>query len=113
MLAHELDAIQCREYLMHPLTYWLPPRVGYHVFVAAHVPILMAIFHWHSRRRFRLGWNIFSIIHVVLHIGFLWHPLNQFRSAFSWILIGGSGLFGAIDLFLPRKALASSTPRSD
>jgi hypothetical protein len=44
------------------------------------------------------GLSAFFIVHVVLHLLFLRHPLNQFSSPFSWLLIGGAGLCGALDL---------------
>jgi hypothetical protein len=38
------------------------------------------------------------IIHVGLHLLFLNHPRNEFRSLFSWCLIVAAGVAGGIDL---------------
>lgn len=47
-----------------------------------------------------IGLDVFFIVHVGLHLLFINHPEHRFRSAFSWTLILGAGVSGAIDLLL-------------
>ncbi len=47
-----------------------------------------------------VGLDVFFIVHVFLHLIFYNHPENRFRSVFSYVLIFGAGMFGAVDLLL-------------
>lgn len=103
LLTHEMDAMRHHEWRILPLTAHLPSDTGYLVFTALHLPLYFWLFlalgsEGPTRERLITGLNIFFVIHVVLHLLFLRHPLNQFRSLFSWALIAGGGLCGAIDL---------------
>jgi hypothetical protein len=106
LVTHELDAIQRHEWRMFPLTAPLPERTGYRVFTAAHLPLFLLLFWGLSspddavRVPLMNGLSAFCVIHVGLHLLFLRHPLNQFASPFSWLLIGGAGLCGAADLVI-------------
>jgi len=51
-----------------------------------------------ANRSLIVGVDAFFIIHAFLHIFLRNLPDNRFRSAFSWALIAGAGIFGAIDL---------------
>lgn len=105
LATHELDAMRCREWRMHPFFSWMEEEAGRTAFVLAHVPVFAALF-WFAfltpdgaLRTATTFWiSVFCIIHVGLHVAFLWHPKNEFRSLLSWSLIGGAGLFGALDL---------------
>jgi len=105
ILTHEMDAIKAREWTIFPLTAWLDDKMGYLVFTALHIPLYLLLF-WSLYRPEGLnrglirGFDIFFIVHVVLHLLFLWHPKNQFTSTFSWLVIVGAGVAGALDLVL-------------
>ncbi len=105
ILTHELDAIKQQEWRIFPLTAWFNDTIGYLVFTTLHIPLFLWLLWGLSRagglsRPFIQGWDIFFLVHVVLHVLFLRHPKNQFTSAFSWILILGAGVAGALDLLL-------------
>jgi hypothetical protein len=107
LATHELDAMRCREWRIHPFFSWMEEATGNAAFVLAHVPVFAALFWFafltpdEALRAATTFWiSVFCIVHVGLHIAFLWHPKNEFRSALSWSLIVGAGLFGALDLVL-------------
>ncbi len=101
MLTHEMDAIKCREWRIFPLTSRLDDSRGYLVFTAVHVPLYLLLF-WALlapdglNQTLMRGLSLFFIIHLGLHLLFLKHPLNEFKSALSWILIVGAALAGAL-----------------
>jgi hypothetical protein len=103
ILAHEMDAIKCQEWTIFPLVSRLDERIGYFVFTAIHVPLYLLLF-WglYSKNGLNsnviIGLDIFFIAHVFLHVLFLKHPKNQFKSMFSWVIILGAGIAGAIDV---------------
>lgn len=105
LLTHEMDAIRCKEWRIFPITSRMDSDAGYRAFTAFHVP-LFALLLWELfggeriDARWILGLNIFFMFHAFLHVIFLRHPENLFRSAFSWILIAGAGVCGALDLVL-------------
>lgn len=105
LLAHEMDAVRCKEWRIFPVTSRMEDEVGYLVFTALHVPIYVLLF-WGLygddgvNRALIAGLDVFLVVHMFLHLLLRNIPGNQFRSAFSWALILGSGLFGAIDLLL-------------
>lgn len=102
ILVHEMDAIRCREWRIFPGLSLLNERIGMTIFILLHIPI----FYWlaieirlgHST--FIMGFDIFLIIHLFLHILFIWHINNEFKDWISWSIIIGAGLCGAIDLWL-------------
>ena len=103
ILAHEMDAIKCREWTIFPLLSKLNERAGYFVFTAIHAPLYLLLFQGllgndGINPAVIMGLDIFFIVHVFLHVLFLKHPKNQFTSAFSWIIILGAGLAGLMDL---------------
>lgn len=107
ILVHEMDAIQCHEWRIFPLTARLNDQQGYLVFTAAHVPLYGLLF-WQlfaqeasaASAQLVVGLNIFFMVHVGLHLVFLRHPKNQFTTPFSWLLIVGAAVCGALDLLL-------------
>jgi hypothetical protein len=104
-LIHEMDAIKCQEWTIFPLLSNLNEKMGYFVFTAIHVPLYL-LFFWgfYSKNGLNsnviFGLDIFFIIHVFLHVLFLKHPRNQFKSAFSWIIILSAGIAGLMDIIL-------------
>jgi hypothetical protein len=106
ILTHEMDAIRLHEWRMFPLTFFLPDQTGYLVFTGVHVPLYFVLFYYlfptgntTLNESLVRGLDVFFMVHVFLHIAFLWHPKNEFKSAFSWIIIIGAGLGGFVDLF--------------
>jgi hypothetical protein len=105
LLVHEMDAVRCHEWRMHPFFSWIEEAKAYWAFTLVDVPLYLLLF-WavidsgDSGQNLRVVFclNAFFVVHAALHVGFLWHPQNEFRSAGSWILILGAGLCGAIAL---------------
>lgn len=99
---HEMDAIRCKEWRIFPLLSMLKDdRIGYIIFVFAHIPIFFFIY-WklgsgQDITTFIHNFDIFMIIHLFLHILFLKHKNNEFKDWVSWIIIVGTGLCGLID----------------
>lgn len=93
ILLHELDAMRCHEWRMFPLTSWMGEKPGMIVFVLAHLPL----FYWvlgaiqARNEAFAYWFSIFLVLHLVAHIGFLWHPKNEFKDWMSWGIIVGAG----------------------
>jgi hypothetical protein len=105
LLTHELDAVRCEEWRIFPILSALRERSGYLVFTALHIP-LFALLLWAFasadtiQRGIVVGLDSFFVIHLLLHLILRDHPGNRFNSAFSWLLFGGAGLCGALDLLL-------------
>ncbi len=100
-LTHELDAMKRHEWRVLPLTSFLPDHLGELVFIWAHVPIIAGLFFFgglDAGSTTALGLSIFGIIHVFLHIAFRNHPHYEFNNLSSWLLIIGTGIFGALHL---------------
>lgn len=107
LLTHEMDAVRCREWRIFPLTSRLDDRWGYRVFTAVHVPLYLLLFwalftHDGLNPAVMRGLNLFFVVHLGLHLLFLRHPRNEFKSVLSWALIAGAALAGGIDLVLGR-----------
>jgi hypothetical protein len=103
ILVHEMDAIRCQEWTIFPFISRLNEKMGYFVFTAIHVPLYLLLLRMLFDKNglnsnLILGLDIFFVAHVFLHVLFLRHPRNQFKSAFSWIIILGAGVAGALDL---------------
>lgn len=105
LLAHEMDAVRCREWKILPVLSRMGEEVGYLAFTALHVP-LYALLLWglfgggEANRSLIVGLDAFFVIHAFLHIFLRNLPDNRFGSAFSWALILGASMFGAIDLLI-------------
>ena len=99
---HEIDAIRCKEWRIFPGLSLLSDKIGHVLFVFAHLPLFYFVF-WqltYSKdiEAFMKGFNIFMVVHLVLHILFLKHKNNAFKDWISWSILIGSGLCGIIDL---------------
>jgi hypothetical protein len=104
LLTHELDAVRKQEWRMLPLLSFIrDENTAFATFTLLHVPIFAGMFYGLSSRKFRVSIDSFSVVHTGLHIVALWCPRNLFNDWVSWILIGGAGLCGAIDLWLLRN----------
>lgn len=103
MLLHEMDAIRCQEWRIFPLTFFLSDRVGYAVFVLAHIPLYAALL-WGlvgpGREGLITALDHFFWIHLLAHLLYLRHPKNQFKDWLSWGIIVGAALCGVADLWL-------------
>ncbi|OYQ32988.1 hypothetical protein CHU92_13785 [Flavobacterium cyanobacteriorum] len=99
---HEMDAIRCREWRIFPGLSLLSDRLGYIIFLFAHIPIFWFIY-WQLAyspylSRFIRGFSIFMIVHAGLHLLYLKHKNNEFKDWISWTIILGAGLCGLLGL---------------
>ncbi|MEM7375068.1 MAG: DUF6713 family protein [Bacteroidota bacterium] len=103
LMMHEMDAIRCREWRIFPGLSYLKDQWGFPIFLFAHIPLFYWIFAELASSQtegFIRGWNYFFLIHLGLHLLFLFHPKNEFKDWISWSIIGGAALCGALDLLL-------------
>lgn len=102
LILHEMDAIRCKEWRIFPGLSLLSDKIGQVLFVFAHLPLFYFIFwrltYSQNIEAFMKGFNIFMIVHLLLHILFLKHKNNEFKDWISWSVIIGSGICGIIDL---------------
>jgi hypothetical protein len=110
LFTHELDAMRNNEWLVLPLTSWLPSEYAETVFVWAHIPLFavlvaaLASLNMKIRQNTRLGFSIFLVIHGILHAAFSAHEKYEFASLTSNVLIFGGALCGALYLLLNGRA---------
>jgi hypothetical protein len=105
LLTHEMDAIRAGEWKVLPILSKMEDYEGYVVFTALHVPIYALLFlglfgEEGFNRGLVVGLDVFFIVHAFLHLLLHNHPENRLRSVFSYTLILGAGVSGAIDLLL-------------
>jgi uncharacterized membrane protein (DUF106 family) len=97
---HEMDAVRCKEWRIFPGLSLLEDKAGMIVFIFLHLPL----FYWFayeistSRQSFITGFSAFLIIHLLLHVLFLWHKSNEFKDWISWTIIIGAAVSGIINL---------------
>lgn len=103
LLAHELDAIQQREWRFFFARFGLDETQGQRLFIGLHVPLLVFIFANLAVPAFQIGFNLFLLVHAGLHWALRHHPLIEFNSSFSRLWI-----FGAVPLALLHLLLQSS-----
>jgi len=106
LLAHELDAMRAHEWRLLPALRQLPDAQGRDAFILVHVPLL-ALLIWlaaapsaNVRSWFQASADVFFIVHVALHRGFVSHPAYEFHSLISRCLIYGTGAAGILHLAL-------------
>ena len=102
LIVHEMDAIHNREWRMFYGLSKLNDTQGYQIFGLLHIPLLACIF-WILLAApetivgyLQLGLDVFFMIHFFLHLLFLKHRNNGFKSIFSWSLISGLFILGLL-----------------
>lgn len=100
ILTHEMDAVRQKEWVIFPGLSQLTDRLGYLVFTALHIPLYGLLFYGLAvdKEAIIRALDYFFMIHVGLHLLFLRHPENPFKSFFSWFLIVIAGVCGLLDL---------------
>ena len=102
LFTHELDAMPNHEWRILPLLGATPDDIGFQIFLLAHVPIfavviaLVASLNARIRIRTRIVVSAFLLAHGLLHAAFGAHPLYEFSSLSSEILIYGSAILGFV-----------------
>ncbi|MBC8099381.1 MAG: hypothetical protein H7Y11_08055 [Armatimonadetes bacterium] len=102
LATHELDAILHHEWRL-PLFFFLKPfsdETAYRIFTLLHIPLLTFIIAHAQVLNVQRGFDVFTIVHVGLHIGFRNHPQYEFNNWFSNVLIVGAGVCGALHLLV-------------
>jgi len=102
LILHEMDAIHCQEWKMFPFLRKLSDKVGYLVFLIAHLPLFFVILFLFEYQFEILFWilNIFLIFHWLLHTILKNHQANSFKSQYSIVLISLMGLVGLIAIMI-------------
>ena len=106
LMAHELDAVAQSEWRLLPGLSLLDDGPGRRLFIALHVPLLMAL-TWALflssevvQRRALLGLGAFMTVHVGLHATLEIPRVSSFPEWLSRDFILGAGLVGADVLLL-------------
>lgn len=103
VLLHEMDAVRCREWRIFPGLSLLDDKRGFQVFMACHTPLFYFLLQGLSApdpSGLVTALDYFFIIHLGLHLLYLWHPKNEFKDGWSWLFIGGTAISGAFDLWV-------------
>lgn len=105
LLVHEMDAVRAREWRLFVGLDRLDDERGFLVFTALHIPLyvllFLALFSGDGLRpndRLVTVLSTFFVVHTLLHVSFARHPKYDFHSTFSWLVIVGTGVCGALDL---------------
>lgn len=99
-IGHELDAVTQAEWQLLYGFRDMPPAVAEPLFVGLHVPLfaLLIALAWSDRTPIREHSRLllagFTVIHAGLHHALRHHPLYNFDSVLSQVLIIGCGLLG-------------------
>lgn len=101
LLAHELDAVACREWRLLYVLRRLPEAVAQPIFIALHVPLITGLVWTASASQpggeyARIAVAVFAVIHAALHFRLRHAPQYGFHSPLSVALIGGSAGCGAV-----------------
>ena len=107
LLTHEMDAVRRSEWKVFPLLAQISDDTrAYKLFTTIHIPLYVVLL-WGTfsygatkNQAFVYGIDSFCMIHVLLHLLFRCHPHYQFNNRFSWLLILGAGLAGAMDMLV-------------
>lgn len=104
LLVHEMDAVRLKEWRILPLVSRLDDRHGFAVFTLAHIPLYILLLVGLSseinaggKGKLMLGLDCFMVIHLSLHMLLRNRPHNEFKTVFSWLIIVGAAISGAID----------------
>ncbi|MDM1407427.1 DUF6713 family protein [Myroides sp. DF42-4-2] len=102
IIMHEIDAVRCKEWRIFPGLASLGDKVGYIVFLFGHLPLFVwALWYLNQSENpdnFIIGFSLFCILHIGLHLLFYKHKYNEFKDWISWSLIVGAGLAGLFQL---------------
>jgi uncharacterized protein len=108
-LAHELDAVACREWRLLYVLRGMPEAKARAWFIALHIPLVAAL-TWSSAsahpaaEAVRLGLALFAIVHAALHYRLRRAPAYEFHSPLSIGLIAGAAIVGAVYAALVLEA---------
>ncbi len=103
LFTHELDAMTAREWRLLPGLSRLQDEWGRRIFVVGHVPLVAAVLWGLSSAEadaWRVGLDVFLLLHAAAHLLLCKHAKNDFRRPLSWILIVGAAVVAALDLAL-------------
>lgn len=109
LLAHELDAVACREWRLLYVLRALPEDTARTAFIALHVPLIAGL-AWTAASPVpaahigRLAVAAFAIVHAGLHYRLRHAPAYAFHSGLSVGLIAGAAGLGAVYLPLALNA---------
>lgn len=109
LFTHEMDAMARQEWLVLPLTAWLPESRAMTVFLLAHIPLfavvtaLIASRNEGVRSATRAGICLFLVIHGLLHLFFSSHAHYRFSGPVSDLLIFGGAAAGLFYLLLAAR----------
>jgi hypothetical protein len=98
-LAHELDAVACREWRLLYVLRGLSEATARAAFIALHVP-LVAVLAWTTSATHPLAANArlavaaFALVHAGLHYRLRRNPVHEFHTPLSIVLIAGAALCG-------------------
>lgn len=102
LLVHEMDAVRCHEWRIFPLLSKLNDKLGATIFILLHIPIILFVFLYLEYapdiEMFAMVFDLFFIVHLLLHVLYLRHPKNEFKDWVSWAIITGAAIFGLLDL---------------
>ena len=105
LLMHEMDAVRCKEWRIFPgLSFIKDDKLAAKLFILLHIPLFYWLLSEIQNDKFRVGFDYFLIVHLVMHIFYLKHKKNEFKDWISWTIISAAGLSGALDLifFVPN-----------
>lgn len=106
LIIHELDAVKRKEWRIFPFLRTLEDDTGYKTFILLHIPILFILFFLNStllneaKIWFQFSFDLFLIIHLVLHFIFRNDEKNQFNNRLSKSIIYITALVGTVHLML-------------
>jgi hypothetical protein len=100
VVVHELDAIRQREWRFFAAPFPVRDETAYRVFTAIHAPALVGVLWLLESPSFQLAFDVFAVVHGVVHLLLRTHPLVEFDSWFSRFWIYGASLLGALHLAL-------------
>ena len=100
VMGHELDAIYQKEWRFFTRLITADDELGYRMFVALHVPLLVWVLWQIDSPAFQIGFDLFVWGHAAVHFMLRQHPLVQFNNHFSRAWIFGGVLLSGLHLVL-------------
>ena len=104
LIVHEMDAVRCREWRIFPGLSLLNDKLGFRIFLLAHIPLFSFLFlglnNSNNLTNLIYYLEIFFIVHLILHLLYLLHPKNEFRDLISWTLIITPAVLSFADLVI-------------